>query len=93
MSCPQYAPARQFFTSSAHRFHFAFLLLSLLLLLPLAAHAQDDPGGQNNPGGQQQDPNNPNPGPNDPEESPPVVLTASVAPERVPINSGTATLT
>ncbi len=28
-----------------------FLLLSLLLLFPLAAHAQDDPGGQNNPSG------------------------------------------
>ncbi len=59
-----------------------FLLLSLLLLFPPAAHAQEDP-------------NNPNPvGPNDPEEdTQPVVLTASVAPERVPINSGTATLT
>ncbi len=76
-----YALAPRFFVCSARRLFAAFLFLSLPLLFPLAAHAQEDP-------------NNPNPGgPNNPEESQPVVLTASVAPERVPITSGTATLT
>ena len=52
----------------------------MLILTPLAAHAQS---GQGNPNG----------GSNNPEQSAPVVLTVSVAPDRVPITSGTATLT
>ena len=80
----------------------ALAILSLLPLLPsLAAHAQDESGGQNNPAGQQQDPENPDDdddgGSNDPgqgeEEFEPVFLTTSVTPARVPIASGTATLT
>ena len=80
----------------------AFLLLSTLFLLPLAAHAQDGSGGQGNPPGQQQDPDGPgdddddDDGSNNPEEeegSEPVFLTASVSPARVPITSGTATVT
>ncbi len=82
----------------------AFLSLALLLLLPLAAHAQDGSGGQGNPPGQQQDPDDPGDpgndddddgGSNSPEEegSDPVFLTTSVSPARVPITSGTATVT
>ena len=83
----------------------ALAILSLLLLPPpLAAHAQDESGGQNNPAGQQQDPEDSDDpdddddgGSNDPgdeeEEFEPVYLTTSVTPARVPITSGTATLT
>ncbi len=80
----------------------AFLLLSTLFLLPLAAHAQDGSGEQGNPPGQQQDPDGPgddddddDDGSNNPEEegSEPVFLTASVSPARVAITSGTATVT
>ena len=80
----------------------ALLPLCLLLLLPVAAHAQDGSGGQGDPPGQQQDPDGPGDddddddnGSNNPEEegSEPVFLTASVSPARVPVTSGTATVT
>lgn len=83
----------------------AFLSLALLLLPPVAAHAQDGSGGQGSPTGQQQDPDDPggpgndddddDDGSNSPEEegSEPVFLTTSVSPARVPITSGTATVT
>ncbi len=81
----------------------AFLSLALLLLPPVAAHAQDGSGGQGSPTGQQQDPDDSgdpgngddDDGVNDPGEegSEPVFLTASVSPARVPIAAGTATVT
>ncbi len=81
----------------------AFLLLALLFLFPVAAQAQDGSGGQGSPTGQQQDPDDPgdpgndddNGGSNSPEGegSNPVFLTTSVSPARVPITSGTATVT
>ncbi len=82
----------------------AFLLLFVLLLIPVVAIAQDGLGGQGNPPGQQQDPDDPgDPGNDDDEDggsnspegegSEPVFLTTSVSPARVPITSGTATIT
>ena len=73
----QHALAPSLPSATVHRVLFAALLL---FLTPLAAHAQS---GQGNPNG----------GSNNPEQSAPVVLTVSVAPDRVPITSGTATLT
>ena len=89
------APVPSFSRASIRRAS-ALAILSLLLLLPsLAAQAQDESGGQNNPAGQQQDPDDG--GSNDPaegeEEFEPVFLATSVTPARVPIASGTATLT
>ena len=81
------------------------LFAALLLLTPLAAYAQDGSGGQDTPPGQQQVPDDPgDPGnddddddginnPDEEEGSEPVFLTASVSPARVPITSGTATVT
>ena len=79
----------------------ALLLLFVLLLIPVVTIAQDGAGGQGNPPGQQQDPDDPgdpgndDDGSNSPEGegSDPVFLTTSVSPARVPITSGTATVT